>query len=159
MIFPSYDNPAKIVDLSEKSFDLPSELALSQLPSSPRFGSLSVFPTGRDHLDALGLQLLIKLVTVVRLLPNELPGFLFYKPMNNRVLHKPSFMPVSTFEEYGDRKTSAVCHRHDLRTLAPLRISKPRAPFFLMEQRSRRKNTPSNPDHHGVSSRWQWLSK
>jgi hypothetical protein len=30
----------------------------------------------------------------------------------------------------GDRKTKAVCHRHELRTFAPLGLSHPAAPFL-----------------------------
>src|ERR687888_788636 len=38
----------------------------------------------------------------------------------------------STSNGYGDRKTSAVCHCHDLRTFAPLGLSHPLSPFFAI---------------------------
>jgi len=41
-------------------------------------------------------------------------------------------MRRSTANGYGDRKTRAVCHCHDLCTFAPLGFSHPLAPFFAM---------------------------
>jgi hypothetical protein len=37
--------------------------------------------------------------------------------------HKGDFMRRSTCNVNGERKTKAVCHGHDLRTLAPLGLS------------------------------------
>ena len=41
-------------------------------------------------------------------------------------------MRRSTSNGYGDRKTSAICHCHELCTLAPLGFSHPCAPFLAM---------------------------
>jgi hypothetical protein len=130
MICPSYYNPAKVIDPRKEPLDLLSSSVPPQLPPILRFGPFSVLPMGRDHLDTLRLQLSIELVTVIRPVPNELLGFFLNKPVFDRVLHQHYFMPVSTLEAYGDRKTSAVCNCHDLPPFAPLRISNPWAPFF-----------------------------
>ena len=52
-------------------------------------------------------------------------------------VHEQSVVPlprprVITANGYGDRKTRAVCHCHDLCTFAPLGFSHPLAPFFAM---------------------------
>jgi hypothetical protein len=46
------------------------------------------------------------------------------------LLDKSDFMRLSTFRVNGDRKTKAVCHCHEFRTLAPLGLSHSEAPFL-----------------------------
>jgi hypothetical protein len=45
---------------------------------------------------------------------------------------KPDFMRRSILRVDGERKTRAVCHCHELRTLAPLGLSHFAAPFFAV---------------------------
>ncbi|MDQ3063765.1 MAG: hypothetical protein M3R14_13035, partial [Acidobacteriota bacterium] len=42
----------------------------------------------------------------------------------------PDFMRRSRFRKDGERKTKAVCHCHEFRTLAPLGLSNFKAPFL-----------------------------
>jgi hypothetical protein len=80
--------------------------------------------------DALVCKLGIDFVTVVCEITNQSFGDGFSEARLDSVLDKGDLMRASRRRVRGDRKTSAVCHCHELRTLAPLGFTDASAPFF-----------------------------
>jgi hypothetical protein len=57
-------------------------------------------------------------------------GKILGEALLDSVLSKGDFMRTSRRRVHGDRSASAVCHCHELRTLAPLGLANASAPFF-----------------------------
>jgi hypothetical protein len=74
----------------------------------------------RNHWDPHGGQLCVQRVAIVRLLTDQPFGALGGEDLNKGVRDKGDFRWHSSRRVDGERKTSAVCHRHARRTLAPL---------------------------------------
>jgi hypothetical protein len=83
-----------------------------------------------DQLNALLSKAGVELVAVVGLIPDQSGRGIGDKPTLDSVPCKGDFMRRSRCNMYGDRKTIAVCHGHDLRTFAPLGLSHTEPPFF-----------------------------
>lgn len=74
----------------------------------------------------------IEFVAVVSPITDQKSGIRSEKPFFESVVYKGDFMRRSSRNVNGERKTSAVCHRHELCTLASLGFSDPEAPFFAI---------------------------
>ena len=84
----------------------------------------------RDHLNVERLKVRIQRVRVIRLVANQPFGLLVGESLDKSFSDKSGFMRRSGLRVDGDRKTSAVCHYHELRTCAPLGFSDFAAPFL-----------------------------
>ena len=62
--------------------------------------------------------------------PINRSGLLVGKTLSDSLCDKSDFMRRSRRRVDGERKTRAVCHRHELRTLAPLGLSHSEPPFL-----------------------------
>src|ERR1039457_5563589 len=110
----------KVLQPSEQPLDFPAALVTAQCPTVLRDRANSIGSVRSDQLDSLLLQLGIKFVAVVGLVPDQSFRGIGNKPIFNSIRDKGDFMWRSRCNVYGDRKTIAVCHSHDLRTFAPL---------------------------------------
>jgi hypothetical protein len=95
-------------------------------------GFLPVRLMRRNHLNTLLFQYSIQRVTIVGFVANQSLRLVFGKTSLQGALHQSYFMRRSIANGYGDWKTSAVCHCHDLCTFALLGFFHPLAPFFAM---------------------------
>lgn len=86
----------------------------------------------RNQLDPMVRQFSIKFVAVVGPITDQKSGIRSEKPFFESVAYKGDFVRRSRRNVNGERKTSAVCQRHELCTLAPLGFSDPEAPFFAI---------------------------
>ena len=84
----------------------------------------------RDHLDTYFCQFLVQRVRVIRLVANQPFGLVIDKALDESFSDKGDLMRRSRRRVDGDRKTSAVCHCQQLRTLAPLGLSHFEPPFL-----------------------------
>jgi hypothetical protein len=84
----------------------------------------------RNHLDALLPKFLIQRVAVIRSITYESLRPLVGKNFSESFSDKSDFMRRSRRRVDGERKTRAVCHRHELRTFAPPGLSHSEAPFL-----------------------------
>ena len=130
MIFVSSHQSAEVVQPREQSFNFPTMPIAAQLSSIlGRFADPVTF-MGRDHVDPLCLHLRVQPITIVSFVANQSSR----PPSNKALLHgsldKGDFMWRSRRCVDGDRNTIAVCHCHELRTLAPLGLSDGAAPFL-----------------------------
>jgi hypothetical protein len=122
--------PSKVLQPSKQAFNLPT-LAITPQRSAilgDRF--LAVDLMRCNQLNALLAQPFIQRITIVRSITDQSFRFLFRKPTFESPFDQSDFMRRSTFNGYGDRKTSAICHCHELCTFAPLGLSHPAAPFL-----------------------------
>jgi hypothetical protein len=83
-----------------------------------------------DQFNALLLKLVIGLVTVKSLILDQSSRAIGNKLVFNSVRDKGEFVWRSRRTVYGDRKTMAVRHCHELRTVAALGLSRCAAPLF-----------------------------
>ena len=114
----------------EQSLNLPSPLITAKFSTVLRGGSFPISFVRRNHFNALPHQLRVQRVRVVRLIANQSLGQLLGKNFGESLADKSDFMRRSRVGVDGDRKTSAVCHCHDLRAFAPLGRSNFAAPFL-----------------------------
>src|SRR5512132_642112 len=126
----AHRNPAKVLKPREQPLDLPAPLITPQRSAILRLGFRSVRFVRRNHLDALLLEFFVKRVGVIRLIANQSLRLFIGKNFSESCLDRGDFMRASRRRVYGERKTIAVCHRHELRTLAPLGLSHSEAPFL-----------------------------
>ena len=113
----------------EQALDLPAASIASQGTSVLRLASLS--PVRGNHCNApIFFQFGVKLVTVVSLVADQTPRQLIGKSAIQSVLNQSHFMRRRAGHVKGERKTSSVCHCHDLGALAALGFTNGTAPFF-----------------------------
>ena len=125
-------NASEVLEPSKQSLDFPTPSIAPQRSAILRLGFLSVRSMRRNHFSAFGLQRFIQRITIVCLIANQSLRLVFRKAGFQRGLDQGYFMRRSTSNGYGDRKTSAVCHCHELRTFPSLGLSHPFAPLFAM---------------------------
>ena len=124
--------PAEVLQPSEQALDLPAISVAPQRSSILGRWFLTVRLVRSDQLDPLFTQLFVQRVTVVGTISNQSLWALLGKTACECSFDKSDFMRRSTFNGYGDRKTRAICHCHELCTLAPLGFSHSSTPFFAM---------------------------
>jgi len=125
-------DPTKVLQPGEQPLNLPSPYVTSQRSPVLGLGFLPVRPMRRNHLDTLVFQPFVQRVTIISLVTDQSFGWVIRETTVQSRLDQRYFMRRSTANGYGDRKTRAVCHCHDLCTFAPLGFSNPLAPFFAM---------------------------
>jgi hypothetical protein len=131
VIFPSGDKPAEVVHPGEEAFDLPSLLVAAKL--APILCFTSVATIRGNHLDAvLVLELLVELVRVVSLVPDQSGREFVEKASGKNFLNKLALGRRSARDRYGERKTVARGESDDLRALAAPRWADRKAPFLAL---------------------------
>ena len=130
MIFISRQNTPVVLQPRKQPLDLPPPLVASQLPPVLCIRFLPVLLVRRYHLNADCLKVGIQRVGVIRLIADQSFGLLVGKALNESLSDKGDFMRRSRSRVDGERKTKAVCHCHELRTLAPLGLSHFEPPFL-----------------------------
>ena len=124
--------PAKVLQPGKQALDLPAISIPPQRSSILGAGLLAVDLMRSDQFNTLLAQSVVQRITVVGSISDQSFRTLLGKAALERSFNQSDFMRRSTFNGYGDRKTSAICHCHELCTLAPLGLSHPAAPFFAM---------------------------
>ena len=130
MIFIAHNQATEVVEPSEEPLDLPSSAIATQGSSILRDGLDTVTPMWRDQLDPFVSELRIELVAVVCKIADQSLRGIFGESLFDGLMDEGDFVRASRCRVDGDRKTSAVCHCHELRTLAPLGFTDTSAPFF-----------------------------
>jgi hypothetical protein len=92
---------------------------------------MTSFPLRRNQLDvALVAKPLGKLSAVESLVANELRWKVVRHRFVERLVDEDHVVSTTICDANGDRKTSAVCKRHDLRRIAGAALPDGRSPFF-----------------------------
>jgi hypothetical protein len=130
MIFPSSQDSTEVLQPGEQTFDAPTANVTAQHAPILGLGLGPVSAVWGDELDVASGELGVESVAVVGAIADQ-PGRLSSNvALGESILDKGDFMRASRRRVDGDWKTSAVCHRHELRALAPLGLAHSAAPFF-----------------------------
>ena len=127
---PAGDDALVFVQPREQAFDLPTSPVAPECALILCFGSNTIAFVWGDQFNALGSKALIERITVVGAIPNKSLGSSHREGLIEGSLDKGDFMWRSRSRVQGEWKTCSVRNNHELRTLAPLGLSHPRAPFF-----------------------------
>ena len=129
MKFMPYNKTAKVLQPGKKPFHLP---APTIAPQCPPILSLAPFtPVGGDHFyPPILFQLGVELVTIVSLVADQMLRQFVGKATAQRVFNQSYLMRRRACHVNGERKTSSVCHCHDLGALAALGFTNGTTPFF-----------------------------
>src|SRR5690349_21732838 len=144
---------AKVLEPGVQSFDLPSAFV------SPKFAPVlcgrpnTIGTMWSDQFNAPGTQLRIQRIAIIGTVANQALRLCHDKSRCESCFHKGDFIWRSTFNVNGDRKTIAVCQRHDLRTFAAFGLSHGPAPFFATTKKPSMKHSDRSRSPRSFRSR------
>ena len=130
VIFITNNKTTEIMQPSKQTFDTPSFNITTQRSAVLGFWFDSILFMRRDYFNTILLKFAIERIRVIRSITDESLGSSLKEATLESLSNKGDFMWRSRCNVYGERKTRAVCHCHELRPLAPLGFSDTGAPFF-----------------------------
>ena len=130
MVLITIDEAAEVLQPGEESFDFPAMAVTAQRAPVLCRRPGAIIPVGRNHLDAPLGHAPIERIAVIGAIPDQALGWALGESPGERVFDKRDLMWARRRNVYGDRSAKAVCHCHELRTLAPLGFSDASAPFL-----------------------------
>ena len=130
MIIEPNQYPTKVLQPRKQAFDLPAAFVTSQFSAVLRFRFLAIRFMRRDQFGLKLREFFVQWIGIISFIADQLSWSLVGKARKESLFDKSDFMRRSRFCVDGERKTSAVCHCHELRTFAPLGFSNSEAPFF-----------------------------
>ena len=123
------DDAPEVLQPGKEPFDLPAPAVTPELAAV-----LGLVPARRamrrDQLDVALREPLIQPVAVVRAVSDQPARERAEEPVLERRFDEGDFAGVCTCDSNGERKTSAVCDRHDLGPFAFAGEANAGAPFF-----------------------------
>jgi hypothetical protein len=131
LIFPAANQTAEVMEPGKEPLDFPAAAVPAQLATI-----LSVFAAAnvlvrRDESNAVfSPQTLVERVAVVSTVTDHSFRFGSRETLLDGALDKLRFMRRSAGDAAGDRKTMAVCDRHDFTAFSAASRADSRAPFF-----------------------------
>jgi len=130
LVVPAECDSTEALQPGEKAFDLPAATVATKGPAillpAARPGSGAL---GRDELDAAASEPLRERVAVESLVTDQLRRD-FLEGGVEDVVDEADVVLRAISNAYGERKTSAVCNRHDLRRIAGTASSDAGPPFL-----------------------------
>lgn len=130
MIFIANDNSPIVLYPGEKSFNFPASFIAPEFSSVLRLRFLSIPFMRRNQLNSERCHFLIQWVGIISFIADQFFRLFSYQSLFKRFPDKSDFMRRSRVCVNGERKTSAICHCHELRTFAPLGLSNSKPPFL-----------------------------
>jgi hypothetical protein len=144
---------AMVLQPGIQALDLPTTLISPQLAPILGSGLYPVRSVRSDHLNALCPQQLIQRIAVVGPISDQPLRNFQNKSRCESCFHKGDFMRRSRRNVDGDRKTMAVCQRHDLRTFAALGLSDCPPPFLATTKKPSMKHSDRSRSPRSFRSR------
>jgi len=131
VIFPASDQSAEIMEPSEEAFDFPAAAVAAQFTAVLCVLVAAVVFVWRDELDAVFLpQALIERIAIVGAVADHPFWFGAREALLDGGFDEFRFMRRSAGDAAGDRKTMAVCDRHDFTAFSAASRADSSAPFF-----------------------------
>ena len=128
--FPTSRDATPAFEPREEALDFPASLVATQLPAIG-FEVPTRALVRRDEFDAaLRFQALLKHATVPRLVGNQSRRQLRYESSIESSLGENAVESVSSINMDSERKTIAVCNRHEFRRIAGAAPPDAGPPFF-----------------------------
>jgi hypothetical protein len=116
---------------SKEAFDFPAAAVTAQFTTVLGVLAAAIVLVGRDQQDAvLFSQALIKRIAVVGAVADHSFGFGLRETLFDGGFDEFRFMRRSAGDAAGDRKTMAVCDRHDFTAFSSASRADSSAPFF-----------------------------
>ena len=131
VIFPAADEPAEIVEPGKEALDFPAAAVTAQFAAVLGTLAAAVVLVGRDEPDAVFLpEALIERIAVVGAVADHSFWFGSCEALGDSGFDEFRFMRRSAGDAAGDRKTMAVCDRHDFTAFSSASRADSSAPFF-----------------------------
>ena len=130
MIFVSHNNSPKVTQPRKQPLNFPASFVAAKFSSVLCLRAFTVRFVRRNQLDLQLFQLVVERIGIIGFIADYSARSLIAESFANGLLDQPDFMRRSTRRVNGERKTSAVCHCHELRAFAPLGLSHTEAPFL-----------------------------
>jgi len=131
VIFPAADQSAKVVQPGKEAFDFPAAAVTAQFATVLGTLPAAIELVRGDQPDAvLFLKALVEWVAVVGAVANQTLWFGSREALLDGGFDEPGFMRRSAGDAAGDRKTMAVCDRHDFTAFSAASRADSSAPFF-----------------------------
>jgi len=131
VIFPSADESAEIVEPRKEALDFPAPAVATQFAAVLGALAATVVLVRRDEPDAVFLpKTLIERIAVVGAVADHSFWFGSRKALLDGGFDELRFMRRSAGDAAGDRKTMAVCDRHDFAAFSSASRADSSAPFF-----------------------------
>jgi len=131
VVFPAADEPAEVVEPGEESLDSPAAAVTTQFATILRVLAATNALMGRDESNAMSLpQASVERIAVIGTITDHSFWFGSREALLDGGLDKLRFMRRSAGDAAGDRKTMAVCDRHDFTAFSAASRADSRAPFF-----------------------------
>jgi len=131
VIFPAADQATEVMKPGEKAFDFPATAVPAQL--APVLGALAIaiVLVGRDETNTVVLpEALVERIAVVSAVADQASWFGSREALLEGSFDELRFMRRSAGDATGDRKTMAVCDRHDFTAFPATSRADSSAPFF-----------------------------
>lgn len=134
VIFPSNDQPTKVMEPSKKSFHSPAFAVTPQGAAVLR--RCTALPAMRcDHLDAISVgQISVQAVAVIGFVADQSCGQGVEEALSQDSFDELAFVRRSTLDTNGERKTVIIGDNDDFRPFAALGGPDRKAPFFAPEK-------------------------
>lgn len=131
VIFPAADQSAEVVKPGEEAFDSPAAAVTAQFATVLGALPAAIELVGGDELDVMpSLKALVQWIAVVSAATDHSLWFCSCEALLDAGLDKFRFMRRSAGDAAGDRKTMAVCDRHDFTAFSAASRADSSAPFF-----------------------------
>src|ERR1700686_1457848 len=131
VIFPAADQSAEIVEPGKEALDFPAPAVATQLAAVLGALAAAVVLVGRDEPDTVFLpEALIERISVVGAVADHSFWFDPRETLREGGFDEFAFMRRSAGDAAGDRKTMAVCDRHDFTAFSSASRADSSAPFF-----------------------------
>jgi len=131
--FPAGDDAPKVLQPSEQPLDLPAAPRTAQSPSILRRRAAPIAPVRRDQLGAVqSPQPSRQGSAVVGFVADQPRGRRAQKTRAESGLGEGDLMRASAGHVHGERKTMAVCNRHEIAAFSAAIIAHSRAPFLAL---------------------------
>src|SRR5579859_4408536 len=131
VIFPAADQSAEVVEPSEEALDFPAAAITAQLTTVLGALAAAIVLVGCDEPDAVFLpEALVQRIAVVGAVADHSFWFGSCETLLDSGFDELGLMRRSAGDAAGDRKTMAVCDRHDFAAFSAASRADSSAPFF-----------------------------
>jgi len=131
VIFPAADESAEVVEPSEKALDFPAAAVATKFSAILGILPAAIVLVRRDEPDAVFLpEALVERIAVIGAVADHSFWFGSRETLRDGGFDEFRFMRRSAGDAAGDRKTMAVCDRHDFTAFSSASRADSSAPFF-----------------------------
>ena len=131
VIFPSADESAEVVKPGEEALDFPAAAVTAQFAAILGILPAAIILVRRDESDAVfSPEALVERIAVVSAVADHSSRLGSGETLRDGGFDEFGFMRRSAGDAAGDRKTMAVCDRHDFTAFSSASRADSSAPFF-----------------------------